>query len=101
MLLKVELINESVHLEPNNGNTNIRVDKPKTTTTDTKKELEEAILQRNKRHFAQAKDTLWNKPPLNYIGKHNRYNLFKTKDNKDIKLPPNAFIETKTILELL
>ena len=107
-LLKVEIIKESIHLDPNSGKTiyidpitNQSVQDPTVITIDTKEELEKAILQRNKRHFAQAKNTPWNQEPLNYIGEHNGYNLFKTSDDKDIQLPPDAFIETKTMLEIL
>ena len=99
---------EKAHIDPNSGDTiyidpetNRRVLAPTVLTIDTKKELEQQILDRNRNHFAQAKNTPWHQPPLNNIGRHNNFNLFKIKDKATIELPENTFMETKLILEML
>jgi hypothetical protein len=61
-LIKVELVDETAHFRPDTGaRTTVR----KVQTIDTKKELEAAIIERNQRHFVQAKGTPFTRSPLN------------------------------------
>ena len=108
MLTKVKIIKETVHLNPSTGETiyidpqsNKQSKTPTFVTIDSKQELEKAILNRNKKHCAQAKHTPWNTFPLNQIGSSNNYNPFVNANKEEIQLPPKSFIETKLILELL
>jgi hypothetical protein len=73
-LTKVELVEESKHVHPTTGE---RVTLRKVLTVDTKRELETAIIARNKRHFPQATGTPWTQFPLKHVGSNNGYNVFK------------------------
>jgi hypothetical protein len=97
-LTKVELVEESEHIHPITGK---RVKIRKVLTVDTKRELEAAIIARNKRHFAQATGTPWTQFPLKLIGSNNGYNVFRDDAGNDITLPETALLETTTVLEIL
>jgi hypothetical protein len=97
-LTKVELVEESKHVHPITGE---RVKLRKVLTVNTKRELETAIIARNKRHFAQATGTPWTQFPLKLIGSNNGYNVFQDDDGNDLQLSDTAFLEPKTVLEIL
>ena len=106
-LTKVEITKETPILDPNTGKTiyfdptnNTVKNEPTTFIIDTKKEIEYQILKRNKKHFAQAKNTPWHKHPLSAISSTNNFNLFHAND-KPIEMPPGTFRETQTILDIL
>jgi hypothetical protein len=67
-LTKVEIVTTTSHLHPVTGkvieNSTIKV-------VDTRKALEEAIITRNKVHFAQAGGTPFTRSPLSHIGSGN------------------------------
>jgi hypothetical protein len=67
---------------------------------DTRKALEGAIIQRNRRHFAQAKGTPFTEEPLSRIGAENEYNVHTDSDGQEIRTPDNSFIEIHTVMEL-
>jgi hypothetical protein len=97
-LTKVELISETDHVHPTTGKT---VTLRNTLTVDTKRELEAAIITRNQTYFAQATGTRWTRSPLKHIGSHNGFNVFHDDDGNDIVLPESAFLETRTVLDIL
>jgi hypothetical protein len=72
-----------------------------TTHIDVHKELEAAIITRNKRHFAQVQGTPFTQPPLQHLHSNNEFNVCKDADDNDIVLPTTAFVETATVLEIL
>jgi hypothetical protein len=63
--------------------------------------LEEAIIARNQKHFAQAKGTPFTRSPLAHIGSDNGYNVFEDAAGCEIRLPDTSFVEAHTVLELL
>jgi hypothetical protein len=63
-LTKVELVTSREFIHPTTGAWHMITPK---TTIDTRKELEAAIIQRNRRHFAQSQGTPFTKPPLQFI----------------------------------
>jgi hypothetical protein len=97
-LTKVELVEESFHVHPVSG-TEVKL--LNVQTIDTKRELEAAIIARNKRHFAQAIGTPFTQTPRSHIGSSNGYNIFQDGTGTDIVLPDSSFIETQTVLDIL
>jgi hypothetical protein len=97
-LTKVEIITECTHIHPKI----CKVVTLKTIkTVDTRKALETAIIERNKRHFAQAQGTPFTCEPFSRICRSNGYDVYSDKDGHEIQIPEDSFIETKTVLELL
>jgi hypothetical protein len=97
-LTKVEISTTTSHLHPATGkvveNTTVKV-------VDTRIALEEAIIARNKTHFAQADGTPFTRSPLAHIGSENGYNVFEDAEGREIRLPDSLFVETNTVLDLL
>ena len=107
-LTKVKIMKETVHIHPQSGKeifvdptTNNIVTEPTFIIVDTKKELEKAILERNQKHFKQAKHTPWFDAPLNEIGSDNDYDLHRNAMCEPIELDRDTFVETKELLSLL
>jgi hypothetical protein len=97
-LTKVDITTECTHLHPKTS----KVVTLKTIkTVDTRKALETAIIERNKRHFAQAQGTPFTCEPFSRIGRSNGYDVYTDKDGHEIQVPEDSFIETKTVLQLL
>jgi hypothetical protein len=97
-LTKVEIVTECTHLHPKTG----KIITFKTVKTgDTRKALETAIIERNKRHFAQAHGTPFTCDPFSRIGSSNGHDVYTDKDGQEIQVPEDSFIETKAVLELL
>jgi hypothetical protein len=71
------------------------------TTINTRKELEAAIIQRNRRHFAQSQGTPFTKPPLQFINSENGFNVYRDADDHEVVLPDVTFIETATVIDIL
>eukprot|EP00980_Cylindrotheca_fusiformis_P029612 scaffold23609_cov122-Cylindrotheca_fusiformis.AAC.1 len=61
---------------------------------DSRKELEEALLQRNQRHFAAAEGTPFTCPPLSEGNSENHFSL-------PAQLPDGAFPETQAVVDIL
>jgi hypothetical protein len=97
-LTKVQLANESMHVHPITGQ---EVKLQQVQTIDTKLELEAAIIEQNKHHFAQAQGTSFTQPPLSHIGSSNGYNIFHGDAGNDIVLPNSALVETQIVLDIL
>jgi hypothetical protein len=68
---------------------------------DTGQALETAIIDRNKRHFAQAAGTPFTLDPFSRIGSDNGYNVYADKDDQETKVPDSSFLETKAVMDLL
>jgi hypothetical protein len=97
-LTKVEIVHMVSHLHPVTGKV---VETTTVKTVDTRQALEEAIIERNKRHVAQADGTPFTKFPLSKISSDNGYNVFEDVEGHEIRLPEDSFVETKMIMELL
>jgi hypothetical protein len=97
-LTKVEIVNESMHVHPITAQ---EVKLRQVQTINTKLELESAIIERNKHHFAQAQGTPFTQPPLSHIGSSNGYNIFHDDASNDIVLPDSTFVETQTDSDIL
>ena len=97
-LTKVILSSTSTHIHPANGT---RVEMQQENIIDTKRALEEAIIGRNKRHFAQAQGTPFSVPPLSHISSNNGFNVYRDHAGNDITLSDSSFIETNTVLDIL
>ena len=70
-LSRIQITKEKAYINPENGKTiyidtttNRQVEKPTIITIDSKRELEQAILERNKKHLSKAKATPWHRLPL-------------------------------------
>jgi hypothetical protein len=70
-------------------------------TVDARKALETAIIDRNKRHFAQADGTPFTHDPFSRIGSSNGYDVYTVAAGEPIGIPEDSVIETKTVLDLL
>jgi hypothetical protein len=92
-LTKVEIVHTVSHLHPVTGKV---VETTTVKTVDTRKALEEAIIERNKQHFAQADGTPFTKK-LPLYG----YNVFEDTVGHEIRLPEDSFVETQMVMELL
>jgi hypothetical protein len=68
-LTKVEIISTESYLHPVTGTT---VSFNKVKVIDTRKALEDAIIARNKKHFAQADGTPFTQEPFVRINSENR-----------------------------
>jgi hypothetical protein len=98
-LTKVEIKTSESHLHPKTG---LVVTKTTTKAVDTRRALETAIIERNKRHFAQAEDTPFTQPPLSHIGQENNYNVYHDAEGHTFRLPVDScFTETQTVMDLL
>ena len=101
---RVQTWHESEHIDPETGkkiyknkNNNKIVNNPTPIILSTKADVEKIILQRNKHHFAKAKETPWHQPPLQYVNSANNFDVHSCHN-----LPhDNHFIETSTILQIL
>ena len=100
-LVQVKIPTFTEHIHPETGET-IYIDKTtnrqtkdkRFITVDTKKELEEAILERNKEHLRQAKPIPWKKSNLKYVNLSNEYWI-------DPKVHLQETIEAQTIINLM
>jgi hypothetical protein len=97
-LRKVEIIHKSTHVDPSTGE---RVVRSTMETIDTRAALETAIIQRNKRHFAQAQGTPFTQPPFSLVGSQNKFSLYNTADGTQLVAPADSFLETQTVLDIL
>jgi hypothetical protein len=97
-LTKVEIVTKQSHIHPRTGNV---VTFDKVQIIDTQHALEAAIIDRNKRHFAQAGGTPFTREPFSRIGSDNGYNVYLDADGTEIHVPEESFLETKTVMELL
>jgi hypothetical protein len=97
-LTQVEVTTTEEHLDPATGERDHRTH---TEVINVRAALEQAILSRNKRHFAQAKDTPWAQPPFSLISSANDFNLYHDTEGNEIHLPPECFVETSTVLDIL
>jgi hypothetical protein len=98
-LTKVEITTTREYLHPQT--TGRRTFINKATTIDVRAELESAIIQRNRCHFAQAQGTPFTEFPLNIIRSDNDFNTYEDSAGNDISLPNDAFIETHTVIDIL
>jgi hypothetical protein len=73
-LTKVEIVTTQSNLHPQTGQV---VDSKTVKHVDTRRALEEAIIARNKHHFAQADGTPFTRLPLSRIGSSNGYSLYR------------------------
>jgi hypothetical protein len=97
-LTKVEITTTREYLHPH---TSRRTFMNKATTIDVRAKLEAVIVQRNRRHFAQAQGTPFTEFPLNLIRSDNDFNTYQDSAGNNISLPNDAFIETHTIIDIL
>jgi hypothetical protein len=97
-LTKVEISTTTAHLHPSTGKV---IESTTVKVIDTRTALEDAIIARNKTHFAQADGTPFTRSPLAYIGSANGYNVFADAGGREIRLPDSSFVETNTVLDLL
>jgi hypothetical protein len=97
-LTKVELVTSREHIHPATG---ARHTITKTATIDTHRELEDAIIRWNRRHFAQSEGTPFTRPPLKFINSDNGFNVYRDSNDQNVVLPDDAFIETTTVIEIL
>jgi hypothetical protein len=97
-LTQVEVTTTEEFLDPATGHRDTRT---ATEVINVRSALEAAILSRNQRHFAQAKDTPWAHPPLSLISSANEYNLYRDAQDNEIRLPNDCFIETSMVLDIL
>jgi hypothetical protein len=81
-LTKVELVHASAHLHPTTGEW---VSHRKVHTVNTRQELEDCIIARNKRHFAQADGTPFTQAPLSFISSTNNFNLYQDAQGSPLK----------------
>jgi hypothetical protein len=81
--------------------TSQRVRSVETHVILSRQALEMTILARNKKHFAQAKETPWHRHPLTSISSNTHFNLYVDADDNAIELPPGTFLETATVLQVL
>ena len=95
-LTHVRITQTSVHLHPTTGNSVTLSD---TQVVDIRDQLEAAIIQRNKTHFAQAKDTPWRCPPFDHITSNTDFRLTAA-DGSPLDTH-SCFHETDTILRIL
>jgi hypothetical protein len=80
-LTKVEIKTSESHLHPKTG---LVVTKTTTKVVNTRRALEKAIIERNKRHFAQAEGTPFTQPPLSRIGQENNYDVYLDADGHTV-----------------
>jgi hypothetical protein len=78
-----------------------QMEREQTTMIDTKVELEAAILARNQKHFAKAQGTPFTIPPLAAMGSNSQFGNTTDSSTQAIELPPGAFRETATVMEVL
>jgi hypothetical protein len=95
---KVEIVTTQSHIHPRTGKV-VQVDKVK--IVGTRHALETAIIERNKRHFAQAHGTPFTQEPFSRIGRDNGYNVYLDAEGAEIHIPADAFLETRTVMDLL
>ena len=81
----VDIMEDSWHLDPTTGE-RVKM-RRKVCTTQCREELETAIVDRNKGHFAQAKETPYHQPPLRYICSDNDFNMYEDAQGTPINLP--------------
>jgi hypothetical protein len=97
-LTKLEIVTTQSHLHPWTGQV---VESKTVKLVDTRRALEEAIIARNKHHFAQADGTPFTRTPLSRIGSSNGYSLCHDDEGRPIHVPEDSFVETHTVMELL
>jgi hypothetical protein len=97
-LTKVEITTTREYLHPHTGR---RTFIHKATTINVRAELEAAIIQRNRCHFAQAQGTPFTEFPLNLIRSDNAFNTYQDSEGNAILLPTDAFVETHTVIDIL
>jgi hypothetical protein len=97
-LTKVELVTSREFIHPATGARHTITEK---ATIDTRKELEDAIIKRNRCHFAQSQGTPFTKPPLQFIISDNSFNVYRDAEDHDVVLLDDAFIKTTTVIDIL
>jgi hypothetical protein len=97
-LAKVKIISTESSLHPVTG---ITVSFNKVRVIDTRKALEDAIIARNKKHFAQADGTPFTQQPFVRINSENGYNVYSDANGNDIQVLADFFVETKTVMNIL
>jgi hypothetical protein len=97
-LTKGVIVITASHIHPTTGET---VNQRTVKIVDTHKALEDAIIERNRRHFAQADGTPFTKDPLSQIGSTNDYNVSADANGNNITPPEDSFVETKAVMALL
>jgi hypothetical protein len=90
----------NVHVTTKTMTTGVPVEASHVEVVDTRIELEQQILARNKKHFAQAEGTPFTQAPLNLMTATNALNYFD-ENGEPIGLPGGTFAETKMVLQLL
>jgi LPS O-antigen subunit length determinant protein (WzzB/FepE family) len=97
-LTKVEIVSTETYLHPATGNA---ITFKNVQFIDTRKTLEDAIVARNKKHFAQADGTPFTQEPFLCISSANGYNVYSDAQGNDIHALEDSFVETKTVMEIL
>jgi hypothetical protein len=97
-LTKVTVTRTQEYLHPD---TSERVSSVETEVISSRQALEKAILDRNKKHFAQAQNTPWHRAPLASISSDTHFNLYTDAAGNQIELPSGTFLETATVLAVL
>ena len=107
-LTKVTILQDTPHLDPStvkniyhNQATGIISDTPTSITINIKEELDNVILERNRKHFSKAKNSPWNILLLKNINKDTDYDLEENIQGNLIHLPSNSTVETITVFTLL
>jgi hypothetical protein len=97
-LTKVEIILTESYLYPVTGKS---VSFKMVKVIDTRKALEDAIIARNQKHFAQADGTPFTQEPFVRINSGNGYNVYSDAKGNDVEVPEDSFVETKTVMNIL
>jgi hypothetical protein len=84
VLTKVDIVTTALHMHPRTGNV---LESKSVKIIDTRRALEEAIIDRNKAHFAQADGTSYTQEPLCRIGSSNEYSMLHDKDGHETRVP--------------
>jgi hypothetical protein len=97
-LTKVEIVTTQSHLHPRTGKI---VESKTVKIVNTRQALETVIIERNKKHFAQAEGTPFTRDPLSRIGSSNGYSVYHDAAGTAIQVPEDGFVERKLVMELL
>jgi hypothetical protein len=97
-LIKVHVTTTRSFIDPATGE---RRDIKNVEVIETRAELETRILQRNKRHFAQAQGTPYTTAPLNTMTPDNALNDYFDENGAPMELPAGTFAETTTVMQIL
>jgi hypothetical protein len=95
---KLEIVKTETHLNPRTG---CALESKTIKIVDTRRALKEAIIKRNKAHFAQADGTPFTQESLCRIRSTNGYSVYHDADGYEIRVQKDSFLETKTLMDLL